>query len=245
LRRTDGRMPEDLRPVKITRDYIPHAEGSVLIELGRTRVICTASFEEGVPNFLKGTERGWITAEYSMLPRATATRSPREANIGRQGGRTVEIQRLIGRSLRAVVDLSAFPGRTFWVDCDVIEADGGTRTAAITGAFVALHDAFDTMVEEGVLESIPVNDFLAAVSVGMVAGFPCLDLCFEEDYHADVDMNLVADGQGRIIEIQGTSEKKPLLREELEKLIDLGLTGIQRLIEYQRQVLALQRCRRA
>jgi ribonuclease PH len=241
LVRTDGRKPDEIRPVKITRDYIQHAEGSVLIELGRTRVVCTVSYEDGVPNFLKGSDRGWVTAEYSMLPRATPTRSPREAILGRPGGRTMEIQRLIGRSLRAVADLTAFPDKTFWVDCDVLEADGGTRTAAITGAYVALCDAFDTMINEGELESMPVSDYLAAISVGVVSGTPCLDLCFEEDFHADVDLNLVADGSGNIIEIQGTAEGKPLERSQLEAMVDLALSGISELIKYQKTVLAKER----
>jgi ribonuclease PH len=241
LVRTDGRKPDEIRPVKITRDYIPHAEGSVLIELGRTRVICTVSYEDGVPNFLKGSDRGWVTAEYSMLPRATPVRSPREVILGRPGGRTMEIQRLIGRSLRAVVDLTAFRDRTFWVDCDVLEADGGTRTAAITGAYVALCDAFDTMINEGELESMPIRDYLAAISVGMVSGTPCLDLCFEEDFHADTDLNLVADGSGNIIEIQGTAERKPLTRSQLEVMVDLALSGISELIKYQKTVLTEER----
>lgn len=241
LVRTDGRKPDEIRPIKITRDYIQHAEGSVLIELGRTRVVCTVSYEDGVPNFLKGSDRGWVTAEYSMLPRATPTRSPREAILGRPGGRTMEIQRLIGRSLRAVADLTAFPDKTFWVDCDVLEADGGTRTAAITGAYVALCDAFDTMINEGELESMPVSDYLAAISVGVVSGIPCLDLCFEEDFHADVDLNLVADGSGNIIEIQGTAEGKPLERSQLEAMVDLALSGISELIKYQKTVLAKER----
>lgn len=239
--RTDGRKPEQIRPVKITRDYIPHAEGSALIELGQTRVVCTVSREEGVPNFLKGSGRGWVTAEYSMLPRATPTRSPRESIIGRPGGRTMEIQRLIGRSLRAVTDMTAFPERTFWVDCDVIQADGGTRTAAITGAYVALRDAFDTMIDEGELDRIPVSDYLAAISVGMVTGVPCLDLCFEEDFHAEVDLNLVAAGSGDVVEIQATAERKPLARSELEAAIDLGLSGISQLIEYEKKVLSEKR----
>jgi ribonuclease PH len=241
LVRTDGRKPDEIRPVRITRDYIPHAEGSVLIELGRTRVVCTVSYEDGVPNFLKGSGRGWVTAEYSMLPRATPTRSPRETVLGRPGGRTMEIQRLIGRSLRAVADLTAFPDKTFWVDCDVLEADGGTRTAAITGAYVALCDAFDTMINEGEIERMPIRDCLAAISVGVVGGNSCLDLCFEEDFHADVDLNLVADGSGNIIEIQGTAEGKPLARSQLEAMVDLALSGISELIEYQKTVLAEER----
>ena len=235
--RTDGRRPDQMRTVSITRDYIPHAEGSVLIELGHTRVVCTVTFEDGVPNFLKGSGSGWVTAEYSMLPRSTPERSKREAVIGRQGGRTMEIQRLIGRSLRAVTDMRAFPDRTFWVDCDVIEADAGTRTASITGAYVALQDAFSTMIDEGELERDPATGYLAAVSTGMISGVPCLDLCFEEDVHADVDLNLVANDAGEIIEIQGTSEHKPLARADLDTMIDLGLAGIAELIEYEKSVL--------
>jgi ribonuclease PH len=236
--RTDGRTPEQMRPVKITRNFIPHAEGSALIELGRTRVICTATYEESVPRFLSGSGKGWVTAEYSMLPRATSLRSPREAVTGHQGGRTMEIQRLIGRSLRAITDMSLFPERTFWVDCDVIEADGGTRTAAITGAYVALSDAFDTMIDEGAFPESPITGNVAAISIGVVSGVPCLDLCFEEDFHADVDMNLVANDRGEIIEIQGTSEHKPLARADLDIMIELGLQGITDLIEYQNKLLS-------
>ncbi len=236
--RTDGRKPDELREVRIIRDFIPHAEGSVLIEIGRTRVICTASFEDGVPGFRKGTGSGWITAEYSMLPRATPMRKPRDLLSGRADGRSVEIQRLIGRSLRAVADLSLLPEKTFWIDCDVIEADGGTRTAAITGAYVALRDAIQTVMEEGEIEEMPLKDFLAAVSVGMVSGVPCLDLCFEEDFNAEMDMNLVATGEGRIIEIQGTAERRPLSKPELNEMVELGLKGISKLIEIQRTVLS-------
>jgi ribonuclease PH len=236
--RTDGRNPDQMRPVKITRNFIPHAEGSALIELGRTRVICTATYEESVPRFLSGSGKGWVTAEYSMLPRATSLRSQREAVTGHQGGRTMEIQRLIGRSLRAITDMSLFPERTFWVDCDVIEADGGTRTAAITGAYVALSDAFDTMIDEGAFPGSPITGNVAAISIGVVSGLPCLDLCFEEDYHADVDMNLVANDRGEIIEIQGTSEHKPLSRADLDTMIELGLQGITDLIDYQNKLLS-------
>ena len=227
-----------MRPVKITRNYIPHAEGSVLIELGRTRVICVVTYEESVPRFLAGTGKGWVTAEYSMLPRSTTVRSQREAVAGRQGGRTMEIQRLIGRSLRAVTDTSKFPDGTFWVDCDVIEADGGTRTAAITGAYVALRDAFDTMIDEGAISESPASGNVGAISVGVVTGVPCLDLCFEEDFHAEVDMNLVANEKGEIIEIQGTSERKPLSREDLDTMLEMGMGGIRELIAYQNEILA-------
>lgn len=236
--RTDGRTPEQMRPVRITRNYIPHAEGSVLIELGRTRVICAVTYEESVPRFLAGTGKGWVTAEYSMLPRSTTVRSQREAVSGRQGGRTMEIQRLIGRSLRAVSDMGKFPERTFHVDCDVIEADGGTRTASITGAYVALCDAFNTMIEEGALKESPVTGNVAAISCGVVNGIPCLDLCFEEDFHAEVDMNLVANEKGEIIEIQATSERKPLSRADLDKMLAQGMAGVSELITYQNQVLS-------
>jgi len=236
LIRTDGRSPDQLRPVRFTMDYLPHAEGSVLIELGRTRVICAVSYEDGVPGFLRGTGSGWVTAEYSMLPRATPTRSPRESVVGRPGGRTMEIQRLIGRSLRTVTDMTRFPDRTFWVDCDVLEADGGTRTASITGAYLALRSAMRRLVEEGELETLPLRNYLGAVSVGMVAGVPCLDLCFEEDYHAEMDLNIVADGDGSIIEIQGTAENRPLSRAELESMLDLGLAGVIELIGFQQEM---------
>ncbi|MBN1289006.1 MAG: ribonuclease PH [Actinobacteria bacterium] len=236
--RTDGRAPDEMRPVAIERDYIPHAEGSALIKLGNTRVLCVVTYEDGVPAFLKGSNRGWVTAEYSMLPRATNTRSTREAVLGRQGGRSMEIQRLIGRSLRSVVNPELFPDHTFWVDCDVIQADGGTRTAAITGAWVALHDAFMTLVNEGEMEEKPMKEHIAALSVGMVSGDLCLDLCFEEDYHADVDLNLVADERGDIIEIQGTAEGDPVSRATIEDMIDLGLTGIKDLIAYQRKLVS-------
>jgi ribonuclease PH len=191
-----------------------------------------------VPNFLKGTNRGWVTAEYSMLPRATPVRSPREAVLGRQGGRTMEIQRLIGRSLRAVTDLDALPGCTFWVDCDVIEADGGTRTASITGAYVALLDAFDTMIDEGVLERSPVTGQVAAISVGLVNKVPCLDLTFEEDFHAEVDLNLIADESGDLIAIQGTAEHEPVPRSRFDEMIDMGISGIIELIERQKRALS-------
>lgn len=236
--RTDGRSPEEMRPVAIERNYIPHAEGSALIQLGGTKVLCVATYEEGVPSFLKGSSRGWVTAEYAMLPRATNIRSTREVVLGRQGGRSMEIQRLIGRSLRAVVDAEQFPDHTFWVDCDVIQADGGTRTAAITGAWVALHDAFETLANEGVIEGEPIKKHVAAISIGVVQESLCLDLCFEEDYHADVDLNLVADEQGDIIEIQGTAEGVPVKRATIERMIDLGLAGVADLIEYQKQLIS-------
>ncbi|MBU1672634.1 MAG: ribonuclease PH [Actinobacteria bacterium] len=236
--RTDGREPGQMRPIRITRDYISHAEGSTLIELGRTRVICTVSFEEGVPAFLKGSGQGWVTAEYSMLPRANAQRTQRESVAGRQKGRSMEIQRLIGRSLRAAADLTAMGEKTFWVDCDVIEADGGTRTAAITGSYIALHDAVETMIDEGAVKASPLRGMIAAVSLGVVNGVPLLDLCYEEDVHAELDLNLVANDRSELIEIQGTAENRPISRSELDTLLDMGLGGIRELIEYQRSVLA-------
>lgn len=237
--RIEGRSPNELRPVKITRNYQKHPEGSVLFELGDTWVVCSASVEEKVPQFLKGTGRGWITSEYSMLPRSTSERTKREASVGRMGGRTHEIQRLIGRSLRSVIDLAALGGeRTIWLDCDVIQADGGTRTAAITGAFVALHDALSHLLDEKLIAELPVRDFVAATSVGILDGVSALDLCFEEDSQAETDMNIVMDGSGRIIEIQGTAEKEPFTREQLDGLIDLASAGIEQLVALQRQALA-------
>ncbi len=235
--RKDGRSPLELRPVRITRNYIKYAEGSVLIEMGETKVICTASVEEKVPPFLKDTGRGWITAEYSMLPRATKVRSVRESSAGRIGGRTHEIQRLIGRSLRAVVDLTGLGERTIWIDCDVIQADGGTRTASITGAFVALVDALKYMQKQGMIGAIPLIDYVAAVSVGRVGGLILLDLTYEEDSMAEVDMNLVMTGKGLFVEIQGTAEAYPFSQDELQEMIGVGSAGIRVLIEKQREVL--------
>lgn len=235
--RKDGRSPLELRPVKITRNFIKYAEGSALIEMGETKVICTASVEDKVPPFLKATGRGWITAEYSMLPRSTKTRSVRESTAGRVGGRTHEIQRLIGRSLRAVVDLAGLGERTIWIDCDVIQADGGTRTASITGAFVALADALKYMHDQGMIEKIPIVDSVAAVSVGRVGGLILLDLTYEEDSIAEVDMNLVMTGRGFFVEIQGTAETHPFSQDELQEMIGLGSAGIRILIEKQKEVL--------
>ncbi len=235
--RKDGRSPLELRPVKITRNFIKYAEGSALIEMGETKVICTASVEEKVPPFLKDTGRGWITAEYAMLPRSTKTRSIRESTAGRVGGRTHEIQRLIGRSLRAVVDLAGLGERTIWIDCDVIQADGGTRTASITGAFVALYDALRYMQEKGMVEKLPIVDAVAAVSVGKVGGLILLDLTYEEDSMAEVDMNLVMTGRGLFVEIQGTAEAYPFSQEELQEMIGVGSAGIRILIEKQKEVL--------
>ncbi len=235
--RPDGRNNDEMRAVKITRGFIGTAEGSVLMELGNTRVICTASIEEKVPPFLKDQNRGWITAEYSMLPRATQTRSIRESTAGRVGGRTHEIQRLIGRSLRSVVDLNLLGQRTFWIDCDVIQADGGTRTAAITGAFICLNDALEVAMSRGMLSRSPVKDYLAAVSTGIIGGEPVLDLCYEEDSSAEVDMNIVMTGSGKLVEIQGTAEGSPFSTETLDELVRLGRAGISRLIGIQKEFI--------
>ncbi|ANQ87122.1 ribonuclease PH [Azoarcus olearius] len=236
--RPSQRQANELRPVRLTRRYTRHAEGSVLVEFGDTRVLCTASVEEAVPPFLKGKGRGWVTAEYGMLPRATHTRSTREAAKGKQTGRTQEIQRLIGRSLRAVVDLAALGERQVVIDCDVLQADGGTRTASITGACVALHDALEGLVAAGKLATNPMTDFVAAISVGIVDGVPVLDLDYTEDSGCDTDMNVVMTGSGGIIEVQGTAEGTPFSRTELNALIDLAEAGIGRLVELQKAALA-------
>jgi ribonuclease PH len=233
-KRVDRRAPADLRPVKVTPDYLLTAEGSVLIEVGNTRVLCAASIEETVPGFLRGTGKGWVTAEYSMLPRATATRTPREVAKGRASGRTMEIQRLIGRCLRSVVDLSLLGERSVVLDCDVIQADGGTRTAAITGAYIALSSALRQMLKFGTLKRSPLQDFVAATSVGIVGGVPMLDLCYQEDSQAEVDMNIVMTGAGRFVEIQATSEKTPFDDAQLATLLSLGRQGIEQLIALQR-----------
>jgi ribonuclease PH len=235
--RSNDRAPHELRPTTITPHFLLHAEGSVLIEVGRTRVICTASVEERVPPFLRGTGKGWVTAEYGMLPRATSTRNTREASAGKVGGRTMEIQRLIGRSMRTVVRLPELGERTVWIDCDVIQADGGTRTASITGAFVALVLALDSMKRNDLLRVMPVNDYVAATSVGIVGGMPLLDLAYEEDSKADVDMNIVKTGDGRYIEIQGTAEAEPFGRDALMGLLDLADQGINALIAKQREIV--------
>ena len=231
MTRSDGRLPEALRPLKITRDYMKHAEGSVLIEMGDTKVICSASVEERVPPFLRNTGKGWVTAEYSMLPRSTHTRMPRES--GKGSGRTFEIQRLIGRSLRSVTDLTGFGERTIWVDCDVIQADGGTRTASITGAYVALVDAFRRMVEKGVIKKVPVHNSVAAVSVGKVDGKILLDLNYAEDSGAEVDMNVVMTGSGEFVEVQGTAENAVFSKGEMDVLIRVAEKGIRRLTKIQ------------
>jgi ribonuclease PH len=237
MNRQYDRAPGELRPTLITPHFLLHAEGSVLIEVGRTRVICAASIEERVPPFLRGTGKGWVTAEYGMLPRATTTRSTREASSGKVGGRTMEIQRLIGRSMRTIVRLNELGERTIWLDCDVIQADGGTRTAAITGAFVALVLALQRLKETEVLKSIPISDYVAATSVGIVGGMPLLDLAYEEDSKADVDMNIVKTGDGRFIEVQGTAEAEPFDRHALLGLLELADAGIAQLIEKQRDIV--------
>ena len=237
MMRQYDRAPGELRPTQITPHFLLHAEGSVLIEAGQTRVICAASVEERVPPFLRGTGKGWVTAEYGMLPRATTTRSTREASSGKVGGRTMEIQRLIGRSMRSVVRLNELGERTIWLDCDVIQADGGTRTASITGAFVALCLALQRLKETEVLKSIPVGDYVAATSVGIVGGMPLLDLAYEEDSKADVDMNIVKTGDGRYIEVQGTAESDPFDRTALASLLELADAGITHLIEKQRDIV--------
>jgi ribonuclease PH len=236
--RPSGRRPDELRATRIARGYTRHAEGSVLIEFGDTRVLCNASVEEGAPAFLRERGRGWVTAEYGMLPRATHTRGEREAARGRQSGRTQEIQRLIGRALRAVVDLDGLGERTVRVDCDVLQADGGTRTAAITGAFVALHDAFAWMRAQGMIAALPVKDFVAAVSVGVLGGEPVLDLDYAEDAACDTDMNVVMTGAGRFVEVQGTAEREPFARAELDTLLALAAKGVAELIARQRRALA-------
>ena len=235
--RSDQRASNQLRETRITPDYLEHAEGSVLIEAGRTRVICTASVEDRVPPFLRNTGKGWVTAEYGMLPRATSTRTQREATAGKVGGRTQEIQRLIGRSLRSVTNLPALGERTIWIDCDVIQADGGTRTASITGAFVALALALEKMREREMIKTIPLADYVAAISVGIVDGEPLLDLAYEDDSRAEVDMNVVKTGNGRFIEVQGTAEAMPFGREALDQLLDLADLGISELVAKQRAIV--------
>jgi ribonuclease PH len=237
--RSDGRTAGQLRPVRLTRHYTRHAEGAVLVEFGQTRVICTVSVEERVPAFLKGRGQGWLTAEYGMLPRATHTRSDREAAKGKQSGRTQEIQRLIGRSLRAVVDLSRLGERTLQIDCDVIQADGGTRTASITGAFVAVHDALSALRERKVLADWPIRDFVAAVSVGMHGSQALLDLDYAEDSSCETDMNVVMTGDGRFIEVQGTAEGAPFTEEEMAQLLSHARAGIAQLVAAQKQALAI------
>jgi ribonuclease PH len=236
--RTDKRRHDEMRPVQITTNYLLTAEGSAVIEVGHTRVLCAASVEETVPQFLRGSGRGWVTAEYSMLPRSTSTRTPREVSKGRQSGRTLEIQRLIGRSLRTVVDTTMLGDRTVIVDCDVLQADGGTRTASITGAYVALVIALQKLVKYGTLKSLPITQPGAATSVGILRGEPLLDLCYEEDSAAEVDMNLVMTGSGRFVELQATAEKTPFDDAQLEQMVALARRGISELFEIQKAVLA-------
>jgi ribonuclease PH len=237
MARSDGRTPEQLRPVRITTGYLDHAEGSVLIEFGKTRVLCAVSVEEDQPPHLKNTEQGWITAEYAMLPRSTHTRSPRESTRGRVGGRTHEIQRLIGRALRTTVDLNRLGPRTLFVDCDVIQADGGTRTAAITGSYVAIELALRKLVQRGALRVAPLKTAVAAVSVGIVRGEPVLDLCYTEDSRADVDFNVVMTQQGQFVEVQGTAEGPPFSRQAMDDLLALAERGINELFQAQQEAL--------
>ncbi len=236
--RSEQRSSSALRHVRFSRRFTAHAEGSVLIEIGRTWVLCTASIEETVPAFLRGSGRGWVTAEYGMLPRSTHTRSSREAAKGKQSGRTQEIQRLIGRSLRAVTDLTALGERQITIDCDVLQADGGTRCASITGAWLALHDACQKLVDDGRLAASPLRDQVAAVSVGIHAGEPLLDLDYDEDAHCETDMNVVMTGQGGLVEVQGTAEGAPFSRHEMDALLDLATSGIKQLITLQKAALA-------
>lgn len=235
--RYDGRKFDELRKIKITNDYVKYPEGSVLIEMGNTKVICNATIEEKVPPFLKGGGKGWVTAEYAMLPRATQVRTMRESSKGKVTGRTQEIQRLIGRALRSVVNLQALGERTVWIDCDVIQADGGTRTASITGAFVAMVNAFKKLKANGVIETIPVNDYLAAVSLGIVDNNVLLDLCYEEDSKAQVDMNVVMTRNGKFVELQGTAEEFPFSREELDQILTIAQKGINQLTQVQAEAL--------
>ena len=237
--RPSGRRPDELRPVQITRGYTRHAEGSVLVEFGDTRVLCTASVDDRVPPFLKGQGKGWLTAEYGMLPRSTNTRTQREASAGRQSGRTHEIQRLIGRSLRAVTELTALGERTIQIDCDVIQADGGTRTASITGAFVALHDAAQALLQKQVIAAWPLGDFVAAVSVGVFQGASVLDLDYAEDSQCETDMNVVMTGSGGLVEVQATAEGAPFSRAQLDAMVDLAAAGIRQVIAAQRSALGV------
>ncbi len=237
LMRNHHRAAREMRPVEIVPHYISSAEGSALIRVGETQVICTASIEDGVPQFAKGRGEGWITSEYAMIPRATASRTPREATRGRQGGRTMEIQRLIGRSLRAVTDLAAVGERTIWIDCDVIRADGGTRTAAITGSLVALGLGLQRLIELKVLKKMPIKDYVAAISVGIVGREVLLDLDYAEDSNAEVDMNVIMTGSGNLVEVQATAEGQTFTVEQLNQLIDVARSGIQKLLEVQKNIL--------
>ena len=235
--RIDGREADELRPMVVTRNFIKHAQGSALIEVGDTKVICTAMVEDKVPPFLKGQKKGWVTAEYEMIPASTNTRKSRDRNRGKIDGRTMEIQRLIGRSLRSVIDQTMLGERTIWIDCDVIQADGGTRTAAITGSFLALHDALSDLIEKGKIKEMPITNFVAATSVGIYQGEAIVDLCYEEDSNAEVDMNMVMTETGDIIEIQGTGEERPFNKEELQKMLTLGEASIKKIIAFQKDTL--------
>ncbi|MGC3972802.1 MAG: ribonuclease PH [Nitrospira sp.] len=237
LGRIDGRQRDQIRPVKVTRNFTKHAEGSVLIEMGDTKVICTASVEEKVPPFLKGKGTGWVTAEYAMLPRATHDRSPRESVKGKQGGRTLEIQRLVGRALRAVIDTGRMGERTIWIDCDVIQADGGTRTASITGSFIALADAITVLKKKDLLKVNPLTDYLAAISIGKVGGQVMVDLAYEEDSHAEVDLNLVMTGAGQYVEVQGTAERTPFNKKDMDEFLDMGWGAIRELVDLQKSLI--------
>jgi ribonuclease PH len=237
--RADRRQPDELRAVEIVPEYLLTAEGSALIKVGNTHVVCAATVEDSVPQFLRNTGKGWVTAEYSMLPRATAKRTPREVTRGRASGRTHEIQRLIGRSMRSVVDLAALGERTITLDCDVLQADGGTRTASVTGAFVALALALRKLIQFGVVKGKPLRDYLAATSVGLVGGVPMLDLCYDEDSQADVDMNVVMTGGGQFVEVQATAEHRPFNDEQMGGLVSLARGGIAKLVEIQKQVVTL------
>jgi len=236
--RSDARSHNQLREVRFTRGWSEHPEGSVLVEFGKTRVLCTASFTEGVPRWMQGQGKGWVTAEYSMLPRATHTRSDRESVKGKLGGRTQEISRLIGRSLRSIIDMSALGENTVILDCDVLQADGGTRTAAITGAYVALSDAMTWAIAKGIVAKSPITDSIAAISVGIIDGQPSLDLCYEEDVRAETDMNVVCTGSGKFVEVQGTAERDPFDRALLDNLLDLALNGCQELALLQKKALS-------
>ncbi len=237
MARIDGRQKDELRPIKITKDFIQYPEGSVLIEMGNTKVICNASVEERVPLFKKDSGEGWVTAEYAMLPRATLTRSNRDINKLKKNNRSVEIQRLIGRALRSVVDFKVLGERSITLDCDVIQADGGTRTAAITGAYVSLSLACQSLLKNGVIKKFPLNGYVAAVSVGIVNKVPLLDLCYEEDSHAAVDMNIVMTDKGEFIEVQGTGEEAPFTKKQLEQLLELGEIGTKALFQVQKNIL--------
>ena len=237
MKRVDKRAWDELRPVTITTGYQSYAEGCALIEMGKTRVLCSVSVEERIPNFLKGEGSGWITAEYAMLPRATVTRTPRDAFLGRVGGRNQEIQRLIGRSLRAVTDLTALGERTLIVDCDVLQADGSTRTAAITGAYVALYQALQTLGNMGIISAMPLDSAVAATSVGILRSNMLLDLCYDEDFNAEVDFNVVMTSQGKFVELQGTAESKPFSKENIDSMLELAQKGIQELFQVQQSVI--------